>query len=571
MNRQTFTWGRSGNQLRTEEQWTQFLCLVGLFLAAMVLLTLNLGNLPLRDWDEGTVAQVAREIWQNSLHDSRWLFPTLWGEPYLNKPPLVHDLMALSFAVGGVNEWTARLPGAFLTACSVPLLYLLGREIFPCRLPSLFAALIYLTLLPVIRHGRLAMLDGAVLCFEILMIGCALRSRRDLRWSLGAGLGFALICLTKGIMGLLLAGITLAFLAWDTPRLLTSGYFWSGWLLGSLPAVAWYAAQGLHYGNQFLFSLMDQQVERIGTSLDNHQEPFWYYLGEILKYSWPWLLFSFYGLRLAWNERSYSWAKLVLVWSGAYFAIISLMATKLPWYIMPIYPALALAGGAILAEVRNSPRSRPYPRSWMILLGLSTVVMAVIFLSLYYGLIHWAQPPHASLWLILISLILTFAVTSILMARRSEEFISILFWGMYVSMLVFCSSPYWIWELNEAYPVKPVAQMIQKLDLPPQQFVYTSFPYERPSLNFYSERRIIPVDANNLVEHWQKNPLREGKQVYLLDRKTWQTFQKELQPLAHQVTLASRQKLAPSGDWYLITLKLNPSHPPHPKPQATHS
>ncbi|NJL22484.1 MAG: phospholipid carrier-dependent glycosyltransferase, partial [Leptolyngbyaceae cyanobacterium SM1_3_5] len=108
-------------------------------------------DLPLRDWDEGLVAQVAREIARST--DS-WLFPSIAGQPYLNKPPLVHVLIANAFHLGGVNEWTARLPGAILTAFSVPLLYGLGRELFHRRTPAAFAALVYLTWLPVVRQGR---------------------------------------------------------------------------------------------------------------------------------------------------------------------------------------------------------------------------------------------------------------------------------------------------------------------------------------------------------------------------------------------------------------------------------
>ncbi|HEY9661511.1 MAG TPA: glycosyltransferase family 39 protein, partial [Allocoleopsis sp.] len=100
---------------------------LGLFLAALLLFTINLGGLPLRDWDEGLVAQVAREIWRSSFDSLIWLYPQMWGEPYFNKPPLMHTLIAGFYAIGGVNEWTARLPSAILTAISVPLLYSVGR------------------------------------------------------------------------------------------------------------------------------------------------------------------------------------------------------------------------------------------------------------------------------------------------------------------------------------------------------------------------------------------------------------------------------------------------------------
>ncbi len=63
---------------------------------------INLGSLPLRDWDEGTVAQVAQEISVKGDFQGL-LFPTFGREPYLNKPPLIHELIALTYALAGVD------------------------------------------------------------------------------------------------------------------------------------------------------------------------------------------------------------------------------------------------------------------------------------------------------------------------------------------------------------------------------------------------------------------------------------------------------------------------------------
>jgi len=133
MNRQKFTWGYSSYKLRQRENFKEFLCLLGLLIAALIIYLVGLGNLPLRDWDEATIAQVAKEISQTPLEQLRWLFPSFWGDPYLNKPPLIHSLIGLTYHFGGINEANTRLIPAFLTALSVPLLYLLGREIFPAR------------------------------------------------------------------------------------------------------------------------------------------------------------------------------------------------------------------------------------------------------------------------------------------------------------------------------------------------------------------------------------------------------------------------------------------------------
>jgi 4-amino-4-deoxy-L-arabinose transferase-like glycosyltransferase len=441
MNRQTFAWDRSRNKLRQEIRWIEFLSNAGLFFAALVLFGINLGNLPLQ-MDEQTVSQVAKEIASAPLDALRWLFPTLQEQPYLERPPLVHGLIALAYLLAGSNEWTTRLPGALLAACSVPLLYSLGREIFAARMPSLFSAAIYLTLLPVVRYGRLAMLDGAVLCFEILTLVCILRSRRDLRWALGVGVGLSLLSLSQGMMGVIVAAIALLFLAWDTPRLLSSGFFAIGALLGGAPALAWHAAQFLRHGKPFAEAMFGQYFKvidgyAIGLS--------WHPLLDILKSSWPWLIFVLYGLGLAWRERNWGWAKSILVWSGVLLAIVSLFSVRQSGAIVPIYPALALAGGAALAEVSNWSADRAYPRLWVIFLSLLALVPIAVCIAFYFDISFGAFEAIDYLsFLFLGSLSLTWAVSAALLAQRSEQFISVLFWGMYVSWLILVCSPNWI-------------------------------------------------------------------------------------------------------------------------------
>jgi 4-amino-4-deoxy-L-arabinose transferase-like glycosyltransferase len=527
--------------------------MLGLGLAAVLLYTIHLGDLPLRDWDEGTVAQVARDIWRSHFTGNpspalTWLYPTIGGVPYQNKPILMHSLIAFSYAVGGVNEWSARLPGALLSALSVPLLYGIGREIFSRRISALFSALVYLTLLPVLRHGRLAMLDGALVCFFLVMMYCVLRSRRDLRWSWGIGLGFGLMCLAKGAIGLLLGAIAVIFLAWDTPRLLTVPHLWGGMVLGSVPVFGWYWAQWARYGVAFLgTNLGDQTFRRLWESVEGHQGPVWFYLVELLKYTAPWLLFLPQGFQLAWENRGLSWAKLGLVWFGTYLLVISLMQTKLPWYVMPLYPALAMVTGHLLANIwdtgdvtgiRYEP-SRGFPRWWSGLLG--GLAIAAWGFSFYFITGPMAKP---DLSIILDALALTFTIATILMIRRNSQFIPVLFWGCYVSLLFLIVSPYWLWELEESYPVKPVAELIRK-NTPPGTAIITSYPHGRPSLNFYSDRLVVPTASNDeIVRHWQTTPT-----PYLLIQSD------KLQQLNAQLNPQPTHPLGEAQGWQLVTRK----------------
>ncbi|MCM0589322.1 MAG: glycosyltransferase family 39 protein [Gloeotrichia echinulata CP02] len=535
MQERSFVWGHLGKQHRAAQKWIDGVWLIVLLVAAVLLFSVNLGGSALRDWDEGTVAQVAREIWRAPADSMGWLYPKLGGEPYHYKPPLMHWLIAWAYSLGGVNEWTTRLPGAILTAISVPLLYSIGREIFRQRSAATYSALIYLTLLPVVRHGRLAILDGAVVSFLMVMMLCVLRSRRDLRYCLGVGIGLGLICLTQGIFGSLLSAIAIVFLFWDTPRLLTSYYLWTAILIGIAPAIAWYGAQLLHYGHTFIqVGILNQSFYR--TAFAANSRPPWYNLQEIIMYTWPWLLFLPLSLRFTWENRNLSWAKLILVWTGVYLLIISLMGTKLSWYLLPIYPSLALALGAQLTETENWPFLSSYPRPWVAGLAILAVVGSAGSM-----IVTWGTEPKSELQMIFAVVALTMTLASILAERGDAQFLKILFWGSYISLLLLMKSHYWVWELSDAYPVKPVATMILRVN-PAVQKIYTSCLYRRPSLDFYSDRTITPASVSELQYYWHYN----GQPYFLLHVSVYKNLQ-----------LDSMKVIGEAEGWQLVTKDTN--------------
>ncbi|MBK1987583.1 glycosyltransferase family 39 protein [Sphaerospermopsis aphanizomenoides BCCUSP55] len=483
--------------------------LLGLLFTSLFLWLICLGNLPLRDWDEGTIAQVAREIYRNPIDKMVWLYPTLGGEPYHNKPPLIHWLIAVAYSLGGVNEWTTRLPSAILTALGVPLLYSIGNLVFNQSLPALFTALVYMTMLPVVRHGRLAMLDGAVITFFLLLLLCILKSREKRIYALGIGLSLGLITLTKGMIVLLLGGIAGLFIIANRQLdLWKSLYLWLGILLGNTFPIAWYIAQWQHYGENFLqTNFQSQTFARLVESVEGHSGPIWYYLIEILKYGFPWLLFLPGGLYLAWRKRQTAWGCLIIIGTVIYLGTISFMSTKLPWYVMPIYPFLALAIGVNLSEIWLEEKFNvKFFGGFFAFLTVAGLGGCVYFI--------FADPQPI---LIIMSLILAISmgIAAWFVFQRNRNFIPVLFAGMYLVLLLLMSSNSWIWELNEAFPVKPVAALIRQ-HIPAGTTIYTSFGYSRPSLDFYSDCQVIAVSGSVLQEMWFQ------KSYFLVDSETWE-------------------------------------------------
>jgi hypothetical protein len=88
--------------------------------------------------------------------------------------------------------------------------------------------------------------------------------------------------------------------------------------------------------------------------------------------------------------------------------------------------------------------------------------------------------------------------------RRRSEALAVLFWGTYVALLVFVSSEQEMWDEKNDYPVQPVAQMITKRT-PSQMPIYTSHRVRRSSLDFYSDRPVIPASLAELERHLLKD------------------------------------------------------------------
>ncbi|MDJ0511743.1 MAG: glycosyltransferase family 39 protein [Crocosphaera sp.] len=488
---------------KNDRSWFILLLTLCLFLWLI-----SLGNVPLRDWDEGYYATVAQDMFQSG----NWIYLTYADQPFLLKPPLIIWLINISYNLWGISEFTTRFPCSLLTALGVPLLYLIGKNLFYKPTPAIFSSLVYLTLLPVVRHGRLAMIDGIINTFLLFSILCLLKSKKHPIWGIGFCIGLGLIALSKGILVLALGGILGIYILLDDPKILLKNYYlWIGLLIGFFPVVSWYYLQINHYGEQFIqIHFLQQNFDRLSTAVEGNSGSPWYYILELVKYSLPWLIFFPNGLILAVKNYKTSWAKLVLTGFLIFLAIITIMGTKLPWYIMPIYPFFALAIGYYLSDL-YSPENN-YPK---------TLFFSLFFLGslTILGGIYLFIETH-ELFLVIMSCILsmTLFLTAQKMKQNSTDFVIILIIGLYTSLTLFMISNTWVWELNEAFAVKPVATLI-KNNTPLNTIIYTSFAYSRPSLDFYSDRQILAEDNNRLRQ------LSTTSAYLLLDNETLDTFQ----------------------------------------------
>jgi 4-amino-4-deoxy-L-arabinose transferase-like glycosyltransferase len=312
----------------------------------------RLGAPGLMDPDEGRYAEIAREL--IVLKD--WLIPHLNNLPYLEKPPLVYWLTALSFEGLGYTELAARLTGALCALGGVFLAYALGRAFWGAT-AGFLGAVVLATGAGYVALGRILTLDMAFSFWLNLAVGlgylalCRSRPRLWL-WAYGA---LSLAVLTKGPVAVVLAGLIWLLTALYQRLPLKSLVRPGGWLLLAAVALPWFVLVELRFPDFFRFFILEQHLGRYLTPAI-HPEPFYFYVPVILGLMLPWSLLLPWVLAPRRRLEPNPHRAFLLIWAAAVLVLFSLSRGKLAPYILPALLPLALLLGEGLAVLQGQWR-----------------------------------------------------------------------------------------------------------------------------------------------------------------------------------------------------------------------
>lgn len=324
---------------------------VWLALVCGALFFYRLGAPGLMDPDEGRYAEIAREMLL--LRD--WIIPHLNLLPYLEKPPLVYWLTALSFQVQGLTEWAARLPATVSALGGVFLAFFLGRALWGARAGWL-SAVILATCGGYVALGRLIILDMPLALFLNLGVGLgylALSRERPGLWP-WAYLALALGVLTKGPVVLVLAAsIWGAWCRLQGRPLLRSWLRPGGLALLAAISIPWFILVAQRYPDFLRFFILEQHLGRFLTKAIHHHQPVYFYLPVLLGFMlpWSWLLPWAVGRERPGKDPH---RLFLLIWAGAVLLFFSVSRGKLAPYILPSLLPLALLLGQSLAECERT-------------------------------------------------------------------------------------------------------------------------------------------------------------------------------------------------------------------------
>ena len=367
----------------------------------------HLGAIGLVGPDEPRYAWIARAMAQTG----DWVTPRLYGSPWFEKPILYYWMAAVGFDLHLPAEWAARLPSALAAlAAALSIAWLAlgcqgvgsqqthGRAQFGLSNPAILAPLLLSSSVAATgfaRAGTPDMIFSASITLAMAAATVVLRDSGGLRDArippgtarnsaparVGFGTFVGLAVLAKGPAAIVLAGGAVGIWMLAARRWRPALGLLGPLALASFSVVAlpWYVLCAVRNPGFLHVFIFEHNFERYLTPIFQHRQPFWFFVPITLLAILPWTVLlvpaAHDGLRL-WRERRWhdSPTFFFACWAFSPILFFSFSSSKLPGYILPGIPALALTF-AVAVRKPIEPRSR---QSWLIfaLLGLTWVGLA---------------------------------------------------------------------------------------------------------------------------------------------------------------------------------------------------
>jgi len=348
-----------------------FVCVVVLFV--------NLGSADFFEPDEGRNAEKAREI----LLLNDWVTPHENFLPILDKPMSFYWLIAFAYKIFGISEWSARLPTALFALGCLLLVYRFTRQWWgPWE--AMWSVLILLTSVEFFLLARIVRSDMALtFCatWALCSFYSAMHAENEKTKKLHCFFMYTSLAvgtLIKGLIGLIIPGMVFfAYLLlthqWSILRRL---HILSGAILFLVVVAPWYLWADAQNPGYLRYYFWDDHVTRYLTDEFSRTQP-WFYFALVVTVGFlPWTFCLPFVAKDCWQKLDDK-NMYVVLWAILPLLFFSGSNSKLPHYVLPIYPALAILAGRKIASLFTA--TKPKER-WSLYLPWSFAASFILYL-----------------------------------------------------------------------------------------------------------------------------------------------------------------------------------------------
>ena len=316
--------------------------------------------------DEGRYAEMAREM----LVTGDWVTPRYNGYKYFEKPPLQVWATAAIFQVFGIGDWQARLWTALTGFLTILAIGFTGTRIYNARAGWLAAVVLASSPMWVIS-GHFNSLDMGLSAFLVaalcsLLLAQTSHNKSSCRnWMWACWVFMALATLSKGVIGAAIPAmvfVAYSISTWDW-KIWTRLRLFGGTIVFLLITAPWFILVAQRNPEFLEFFFIHEHLQRFTQDAHSRTGPIYYFVPLLLIGIIPWVLQIPGALVQAWQERrrEFSSGWLLVCWFVVIFAFFSMSRSKLPGYIIPIFPALALLIGHRLDRLLGYSNSLGMP------------------------------------------------------------------------------------------------------------------------------------------------------------------------------------------------------------------